>query len=122
MATLYLAEDLKHERKVALEALNPQLAAVVGVAFMVSLSILGCGSAAAGPTDSDTPTPVATTLTLSASELSFSSLGATEQEFSVGGSMFSGGQYNHVVWTEPNELREKLKYRILAVVPAATKG
>ena len=52
---------------------------VVGVALMVSLSILGCGSDAAGPTDSDAPTPVATTLTLSASILSFSSLGATEQ-------------------------------------------
>ena len=31
-------------------------------------------------------------------------------------------QYNHVVWTDPGDLREKLKNRILAVVPAATKG
>ena len=46
---------------------------VVGVALLLSLSILSCGSDAAGPT------PVATTLTLSATVLSFSSLGATEQ-------------------------------------------
>ena len=47
---------------------------VVGV-VLVSLSILGCGSdAPVGP-----PTPVATTLTLSATVLSFSSLGTTEQ-------------------------------------------
>ena len=30
MATVYLADDLKHERKVALKALKPELAAVVG--------------------------------------------------------------------------------------------
>ena len=30
MATVYLAEDLKHERKVALKVLRPELAAVVG--------------------------------------------------------------------------------------------
>ena len=30
MATVYLAEDIKHERKVALKVLNPELAAVVG--------------------------------------------------------------------------------------------
>ncbi len=29
MATVYLADDLKHERKVALKALKPELAAVV---------------------------------------------------------------------------------------------
>ena len=52
---------------------------VIGVALLVSLSILGCQSDAAGPTDTDAPTPVATTLTLSTSALSFSSLGATEQ-------------------------------------------
>ena len=53
---------------------------VVGVALVVSLSILGCGKESpAGPAGGDAPTPVATTLTLSASVLSFSSLGATEQ-------------------------------------------
>jgi serine/threonine-protein kinase len=31
MATVYLAEDLRHERKVALKVLKPELAAVVGV-------------------------------------------------------------------------------------------
>ena len=31
MATVYLADDLKHERKVALKVLKPELAAVVGV-------------------------------------------------------------------------------------------
>ena len=51
---------------------------VVGVALMVSLSILGCKKDAAGPTDVDAPTPVATTLTLSPTALSFSSFGATE--------------------------------------------
>jgi len=30
MATMYLAEDLKHQRKVALKVLRPELAAVVG--------------------------------------------------------------------------------------------
>ena len=30
MATVYLAEDLRHKRKVALKVLKPELAAVVG--------------------------------------------------------------------------------------------
>jgi len=30
MATVYLAEDLKHKRKVALKVLKPELAAVLG--------------------------------------------------------------------------------------------
>ncbi len=30
MATVYLADDLKHQRKVALKVLKPELAAVVG--------------------------------------------------------------------------------------------
>ena len=30
MATVYLSDDLKHERKVALKVLKPELAAVVG--------------------------------------------------------------------------------------------
>ena len=30
MATVYLADDVKHERKVALKVLRPELAAVVG--------------------------------------------------------------------------------------------
>ena len=30
MATVYLAEDIKHQRKVALKVLKPELAAVVG--------------------------------------------------------------------------------------------
>ena len=30
MSTVYLAEDLRHERKVALKVLKPELAAVVG--------------------------------------------------------------------------------------------
>ncbi len=30
MATVYLAEDLKHKRKVALKVLRPELAAVLG--------------------------------------------------------------------------------------------
>ncbi len=30
VATVYLADDLKHERKVALKVLKPELAAVVG--------------------------------------------------------------------------------------------
>ena len=30
MATVYLADDIKHERKVALKILKPELAAVVG--------------------------------------------------------------------------------------------
>jgi serine/threonine-protein kinase len=30
MATVYLAEDLKHDRKVAIKVLRPELAAVIG--------------------------------------------------------------------------------------------
>ena len=30
MATIYLAEDLKHDRKVAIKVLKPELAAVLG--------------------------------------------------------------------------------------------
>ena len=30
MATVYLAQDLKHDRKVALKVLRPELAAVIG--------------------------------------------------------------------------------------------
>ena len=30
MATVYLADDLKHDRKVALKVLRPELAAVIG--------------------------------------------------------------------------------------------
>ena len=36
MATVYLAEDLKHERKVALKVLKPELAAVVGAERFLS--------------------------------------------------------------------------------------
>ena len=38
MATVYLAEDLKHKRKVAVKVLRPELAAVLGAErFAVSL-------------------------------------------------------------------------------------
>ncbi len=30
MATVYLADDIKHERKVALKVLKPELAAILG--------------------------------------------------------------------------------------------
>ena len=30
MATVYLAEDLKHDRKVAIKVLRPELAAIIG--------------------------------------------------------------------------------------------
>ncbi len=33
MATVYLAEDLKHKRKVAVKVLRPELAAVLGSAL-----------------------------------------------------------------------------------------
>ena len=36
MATVYLADDLKHERKVALKVLKPDLAAVVGAERFVA--------------------------------------------------------------------------------------
>ena len=35
MATVYLAEDLKHDRKVAIKVLKPELAAVLGAARFV---------------------------------------------------------------------------------------
>ncbi len=36
MATVYLAEDIKHERKVALKILRPELAAVLGTERFLS--------------------------------------------------------------------------------------
>ena len=36
MATVYLADDLRHERKVALKVLKPELAAVVGAERFLS--------------------------------------------------------------------------------------
>jgi serine/threonine-protein kinase len=40
MATVYLADDLKHERKVALKVLKPELAAVVGAArFLAEIKV-----------------------------------------------------------------------------------
>jgi len=36
MATVYLAEDLKHKRKVAVKVLRPELAAVLGATVMLS--------------------------------------------------------------------------------------
>ncbi len=36
MATVYLADDLKHERKVALKVLKPELAAVVGAEWFLA--------------------------------------------------------------------------------------
>ncbi len=38
MATVYLAEDLKHERKVAVKVLRPELAAVLGAERFVQES------------------------------------------------------------------------------------
>ena len=39
MATVYLAEDLKHKRKVALKVLKPELAAVLGAErFVVEIT------------------------------------------------------------------------------------
>ena len=39
MATVYLAHDVKHDRKVAIKVLRPELAAVIG-AGIIALSIL----------------------------------------------------------------------------------
>ncbi len=36
MATVYLAEDLKHKRMVAVKVLKPELAAVLGVVLSLS--------------------------------------------------------------------------------------
>ena len=36
MATVYLAEDLKHDRKVAIKVLRPELAAVIGAERFLS--------------------------------------------------------------------------------------
>ncbi len=36
MATVYIAEDLKHERKVAVKVLRPELAAVLGAERFLS--------------------------------------------------------------------------------------
>jgi serine/threonine protein kinase len=36
MATVYLAQDLKHDRKVAIKVLRPKLAAVIGAGRFLS--------------------------------------------------------------------------------------
>ena len=42
MATVYLADDLKHERNVALKVLKPELAAVIGAErFLAENSVSG---------------------------------------------------------------------------------
>ncbi len=42
MARVYLADDLKHERKVALKVLRPELAAVVGAErFLAEIKTTG---------------------------------------------------------------------------------
>ncbi|MCH7530380.1 MAG: hypothetical protein IIB36_01290 [Gemmatimonadetes bacterium] len=42
MTTVYLADDLKHERKVALKVLKPELAAVVGAErFLAEIKTTG---------------------------------------------------------------------------------
>lgn len=38
-------------------------------------------------------------------------------EDQIGTAYFDTRQYSHVVWKSPGDLREKLKYRILATVP-----
>ena len=48
MATVYLAEDLKHHRKVAVKVLRPELAAVLG-AVLTGVLAWGCGLL--GPND-----------------------------------------------------------------------
>jgi hypothetical protein len=47
MATVYLADDLKHERKVALKVLKPELAAVVGAERFLAetANVLSTGAA-----------------------------------------------------------------------------
>ena len=42
MATVYLAEDLKHHRKVAVKVLRPELAAVLGGERFLSGRLPGC--------------------------------------------------------------------------------
>jgi len=56
MATVYLADDLKHQRKVALKVLKPELAAVVGAerflaefGEVVTRSFWASGFRAVGP-------------------------------------------------------------------------
>ena len=49
MATVYLAEDLKHDRKVAIKVLKPDLAAVLGADRFVRVPAAS-GTALAGRT------------------------------------------------------------------------
>ena len=74
MATVYLADDLKHERKVALKVLKPELAVIVATLVLTGCSGSDCVS---GPLCGDPPVPPPTTLatiSLSASSLSFQGL------------------------------------------------
>ena len=53
MATVYLADDLKHERKVALKVLKPELAAVVGAErFVAEIKTEGAGGELGAPVTS----------------------------------------------------------------------
>ena len=50
MATVYLAEDLKHKRKVALKVLKPELAAVLGAdRFVQEITTTASAAASAHP-------------------------------------------------------------------------
>lgn len=43
MATVYLAEDLEHKRKVALKVLRPELSAILGASRIVAICDPQCG-------------------------------------------------------------------------------
>ena len=50
MATVYLARDLKHDRKVALKVLKPELAAVLGAErFVQEIKTTASSAASAHP-------------------------------------------------------------------------
>ncbi|MGH7561731.1 MAG: hypothetical protein ACRENB_12010 [Gemmatimonadales bacterium] len=52
MATVYLAEDLRHKRRVAVKVLKPELAAVLGAERFVSVGRrVARGQRAAAPGD-----------------------------------------------------------------------
>ena len=54
MATVYLADDIKHERKVALKVLKPELAAVVGAErFLAEIKTTAPAVADLRPTPQD---------------------------------------------------------------------
>ena len=121
MATVYLADDLKHERKVALKVLKPDLAAVVGAErflaeikttanlshprrlFVASAVLLlaACGGSESATSPDPAPSPASIRITPGTDTLTWlgETVQLTAQVVSSTGGVISGGS---VTWSSSN--------------------